>query len=110
MMDSGIGTAQAMNNHGVPKGMKQMLLQRGVNVHGMMASEMKETLGSHDDFAKQLSKEELFLHSKGHAAYFLPKFHCKQNPITRVWVSLSAISRFIVSTRSRVYELIYLVV
>ena len=33
----------------------------------------------------QKSKVELFLNSKGHLAYFLPKFHCELNPIERVW-------------------------
>ena len=42
------GRGQAMNIRGVPKGMKQVLLERGVNVHRMMASEM-EILGSHAD-------------------------------------------------------------
>ena len=35
--------------------------------------------------ANQLSKVELFLRSKGNAAYFMSMFHCELNPIERVW-------------------------
>ena len=74
-----------MNRNGIPKGMKQVLEERGVDTRGMTAARMKEIIGSHPDFKDQKSKVEVFLNSKGHLAYFLPKFHCELNPIERVW-------------------------
>ena len=79
------GKAQSMNRGGVPKGMKLVLQERGIDTHGMAAAQMKEVLSSHPDFKDQKSKVEIFLNSKGHLAYFLPKFHCELNPIERVW-------------------------
>ena len=59
------GKAQSMNTCGIPKGMKQVLFERGVDTRGMMtATQMREVLGSHADFANQKSKLELFLLSK----------------------------------------------
>ena len=45
-----------MNRNGIPKGMKQVLEERGVDTHGMNAAHMKEVLGSHHDFNNQKSK------------------------------------------------------
>ena len=61
---------QAMNRGGVPKGMKLVLEERGINTRGMTAAQMKIVLRSHDDFENQISK--IFLESKGHLAYFFP--------------------------------------
>ena len=81
------GKAQSMNQSGVPKGMRLVLHERGIDTHGMTVTQMKKVLGSHPDFKNQKSKVKIFLNSKGHiAAYFLPKFHCEFNPIERVWV------------------------
>ena len=79
------GKVQSMNRGGIPKGMKQVLEERGIDTCGMTAACMKEVLGSHSDFKDQKSKVEILLNSKGHLAYFLPKFHCDLNPIERVW-------------------------
>ena len=74
-----------MNQSGVPKGMRLVLHERGIDTRGMTATQMKKVLGSHPDFKNQKSKVEIFLNSKGHIAYFLPTFHCELNPIERVW-------------------------
>ena len=75
-----------MNHGGIPKpGLRQVLTERGIDTRGMTASQMRELLGSHPDFANQKSKIEIFLTAKGHMAYFLSKFHCELNPIERVW-------------------------
>lgn len=79
------GRPQAMNHGGVPKGLRQVLTERGIDTRGMTASQMCPVLGSHPDFANQKSKIEFFLNAKEHVAYFLPKFHCELNPIERVW-------------------------
>ena len=41
------GKVQSMNQGGVPKGMKLVLQERGIDVRGMTATQMKEVLGSH---------------------------------------------------------------
>ena len=69
--------------------MKLVLEEMDVNTCGMTAAQMKEVLRSHDDFKNQKSKVKIFLNSKGHLAYFLPKFHCELNPIERTCVGPS---------------------
>ena len=56
--------AQSMNQSGVPKGMRLVLHERGIDTHGMTSTQMKKVLGSHLDFKNQKSKVEVFLNSK----------------------------------------------
>ena len=70
---------------GVPKGLRVVLEERGVNTRGMKADQMRDILGSHPDFKYEKSLVERFLmEGKGHIVYMLPKFHCELNPIERV--------------------------
>ena len=71
---------------GIPKGLHAVLEERGINTKGMNADKMREILGSHPDFRNEKNRIEWMLTEKhGHIAYFLPKYHCKLNPIERVW-------------------------
>lgn len=71
---------------GVPKSMRVILQERGVDTRGMVADGMRKVLGSRPDFQNEKSRIERFLvEDKGHIAYMLPKFHCELNPIERVW-------------------------
>ena len=70
---------------GVPKGLRAVLEERGVNTRGMNADEMRKVLGSHRDFREEKSRVERFLSEKHHIVYMLPKFHPELNPIERVW-------------------------
>ena len=64
----------------IPKGMRQVLDERGVNTHGMKAEKMRETLGSHSDFKNEKSSVERHLgEEKEHIVYMLPKYHCELN-------------------------------
>lgn len=72
-------------NLGIPKGMKQILKERGINADSLNISEMRDILQQHEDFKNEKPKVIQFLESKGHTAYFLPKFHPELNPIERVW-------------------------
>lgn len=45
----------------IPKGMRQVLKERGVNTQGMKAEKMREVLGSHPDFKNEKSSVERFL-------------------------------------------------
>lgn len=81
------GKPQPMNfSLGVPKGLRRVLEERGVNTQGMKAEDMCAALGSHPDFKNEKSSIERFLmEEKGHIVYMLPKFQCELNPIERVW-------------------------
>ena len=70
---------------GTPKGAKRVLEERGINTRGMKLDDMREELSRHADFKDEKTLLEHFLHNKGHACLFLPKFHCKLNPIERCW-------------------------
>lgn len=54
---------------------------------------MKEELAKHADFINEKTKLEYFLHNKGHACLFLPKFHCELNPIERCWAQAKRYTR-----------------
>jgi hypothetical protein len=78
---------------GVAKGLQQTLQERGFNVKGMRAKCspicpiendqccMACLLSQQLDFCDQVSllKQKIAIH--GHLCLFLPKFHCKLNPI-----------------------------
>ena len=69
----------------IPRGMKDVLKQRGCYHPKMKVEDMKKELSSHPDFANEKNKLETFIHSHGHACLFIPKFHCELNPIERCW-------------------------
>ena len=88
------GKPQAMNFAiDVPKGLRAVLEERGVNTKKMNADQMRAILGSHPDFKSQKSQVEDFLQQKGHVAVLLPKYHYELNPIERVWAQAKWFSR-----------------
>lgn len=74
-------------NVGVPKGLRQVLTESGIDTHGMKADEMREVLGSHPDFQNEEFRGKILIEEKKHIAYMLPKYHCELNPIERLWAS-----------------------
>ena len=74
-----------VDNKGVPKGLKRVLEERGVNTLGMKKNDMVRELNKFDDFKNERSKVERFLRRFGHTVIFLPKFHPELNPIERIW-------------------------
>ena len=77
------GKVQTMNSSlGIPKGMKQVLEERGINTGTLNG---KQILKNHDEFRNEKPRVISYLQSKGHTALFLPKFHPGLNPIERVW-------------------------
>ena len=70
---------------GIPKGMKLILQERGVNTDGMNAKKMREVLGSHADFKIAKTLVEELVESRSHICLFFPKFHCELNAIERCW-------------------------
>ena len=80
------GRVQTMNYAlGIPKGMRVVLEERGINTRTLVGDQMREILAQHDDFKNEKSRVEHFLDAKGHTVLFLPKFHPELNPIERVW-------------------------
>ena len=80
------GRVQRMvDDDGVPKGMKAVLEECGVNTEQMRADDMRTVLSFHDDFFNEKTIVEKLITDKGHKCLYLPKFHCELNPIERVW-------------------------
>ena len=88
------GKAQRMVfNIGIPKGLKQVLTERGKYHPGIKLEEMRAELASHTDFKEEKTKIEHFLNDVGHVYIFLPKFHCELNPIERCWAQAKRFTR-----------------
>ena len=73
-----------MNNRGVPKSMKQVLEERGVNTTGMKAEKISKILDSRCDINYEKTKVEQYLNERNHKVMFIPKYHCEFNPIENV--------------------------
>ncbi|EAU92024.2 hypothetical protein CC1G_06011 [Coprinopsis cinerea okayama7 len=81
----------------IPKGLEQVLQERGFNVDGLRAKCkpvcpfdsdkccMARLLSKQDDFTNQVSELEQIIVDAGHLCLFLPKFHCELNPIEMYW-------------------------
>jgi len=82
--------------NGQPKGLQQVLEERGFNIRKLRAKCspvcpwenenccMARLLSKQDDFTNQLSMLETLIKEAGHECLFLPKFHCELNPIEMV--------------------------
>ncbi len=70
---------------GTPKGMKAVLVERGVDTTGMKANDLRSALKTHPDFKEQKTLLEEFVEGRGHLCLYYPKFHCELSPIERVW-------------------------
>ena len=46
---------------------------------------MRKTLKSMHNFKYEKTKVEKLVTDRGHRCIFIPKYHCKLNPIERVW-------------------------
>jgi hypothetical protein len=91
------GKIQKMTmENGDPKGLQQVLEERGFNVKKMRAKCKKvcpidntdccmaRLLSRQEDFINQPSMLEELITKSGHECIFLPKFHCELNPIEMV--------------------------
>ena len=77
----------------VPRGMIDVLKQRGCYRPKMKVVDMCQELSKHHDFIDKKNKLEYFLHGRGHACLFIPKFHCEVNPIERCWAQAKRYTR-----------------
>ncbi len=88
------GQAQRMvNPNGEPKGLRQVLEERGVDTSGMIAQKLRETLGKFSDFASQKTILQEKIEGRGHVCLYFPKYHCEINPIERNWCHAKKHSR-----------------
>lgn len=88
------GKVQKMNFAlGVPKGMRQVLEERGIHTRTLKADDMRKILSQHDDFRDEKSLLEQVLTKRGHISIFLPKFHPELNPIEQFWAQLKRYTR-----------------
>ena len=71
--------------NGIPKGMKQVLEERGINTATLLGPDMRIILANNDDFKSEKTIVETYFISRRQAVHFIPKFHCEMNPIERVW-------------------------
>ena len=62
---------------GTAKGMKKILLERGIDTTNMVADQMRELLAKHPDFRDEKNMTETMLVKEGHIPIFL---HPELNP------------------------------
>ena len=74
-----------VDRNGIPKGMKAILEERGVDTAGMRGTDMRKLIKSYPDFQQQKTILEDRVERRGHICLFYPKFHCELSPIERVW-------------------------
>ena len=65
---------QRAKNDGTPKGMKQVLEERGINTTRMVAEDMRTVLSWHNDFKNEKTIVEHYLNGRGHIVLFILKF------------------------------------
>ena len=75
---------------GIPKGLIQVLEERGVGTRKMKFDDMRKELVSHSD---EKTKIERKLNQCGYACILLPKFRCELNPIERYWAQAKRYTR-----------------
>ena len=74
-----------VNDRGIPKGLKLVLEERGINTDGLIAKAMRDIQGKQEDFKNQTTLIEELFASHLHFCFFFFKFHCELNGFERVW-------------------------
>ena len=80
------GKVQHMvNSRGKPKGLRQVLQERGLDVSGLKREQLVAILSEHHDSKNEKFRLEKELERFRYRALFSTKFHPELNPIERVW-------------------------
>src|SRR5260364_113944 len=91
--------------HGKPKGLRQVLSERGLWRDGMKLKCKRRceqgrtnccarmTMANQPDFRAQRGRLEEVIISAGHEVIFYPKFHCELNYIENFWGSAKRYAR-----------------
>ena len=74
-----------VDDDGIPKGMKNVLQERGVDISGMKCKDMRDLLKTFPDFKQQTTILEDYVNRREYICIFYPKFHCELSPIEHVW-------------------------
>ena len=75
------------------KGMKAVLMERGLFKDGMKGPEMKQLLAEQPDFKEQKTMLEELCERNGVLCSFLPVGHCECNPIELFWAAFKQLLR-----------------
>lgn len=87
-----------VNDNSIPKGMKGVLEEHGINTERMIADDMRTVLSFYDDFANEKTIVEKLVTDKGHKCVFLAKVSSVQ--MTSSKFSFSTKTAFANSNRS----------
>ncbi|RIA79587.1 hypothetical protein C1645_840337 [Glomus cerebriforme] len=69
-----------------PKGLKQVLIERGLWPNeGLKLEEARKLMSQQPDFLAQKGRLEEIIVAAGHKVIFYPKFHCELNYIENFW-------------------------
>jgi hypothetical protein len=69
-----------------PKGLKQVLIERGLwPSGGLKLEEARKIMSQQPDFLMQKGRVEEVIVAAGHKVIFYPKFHCELNYIENFW-------------------------
>lgn len=82
-----------VDSKGRAKGLRQVLIERGLFKEGMVKADMVALLSKQPDFSQQPTLVEELLSKRGHSVVFLPKFHCELNPVERIWATAKRYTR-----------------
>ena len=69
----------------IPKGLIEVLNERGCYKSTMKLEDMRKEIATHPDFKNEKTILERFINGRGHAFLFIPKYHCELNAIERCW-------------------------
>jgi len=101
----GVKVVQAMQGgDGIPKGVQQVLAERGLWRNGLrltckscldgsLSCCARKIMANQPDFLEQRSNLTITVEAAGHLADFYPKYHCETNFIERVWGEAKRIAR-----------------
>ena len=64
---------EGLFSDGTPKGMRQVLNERGVDTKGMKAADMRKALREMHDFKYKMMKVEHLVSNSGYRAIFIPQ-------------------------------------
>ncbi|PKY58471.1 hypothetical protein RhiirA4_293251, partial [Rhizophagus irregularis] len=74
------------NLRGQPKGLKQVLMERGLWPNeGLKLEEARKIMSQQPDFLAQKGRIKEVIVATGHKVIFYPKFHCELNYIKNFW-------------------------
>ena len=92
---------------GVPKGMKIILEERGINTTSFRKEDMQMILRNHEDFQNEKPRIFRFLEGKGHTALFCQHFTRSSIPSKGPGRKVRYIQRLTANTHSLHYALQY---